>query len=328
LLARCAGHNTAGPTKAAAAQTTCRNVPVVSRWILRHAEARKNPSLLSPLPSLRLTVCSRESAVPRLQRELLPRPGGVPAPRTLTAANIPAGTGRPPASAEKNPCPRGHRLKSTMADLLMKSRRPTHRASGNAPPRQPGLGNHAIFSDSDVLCNRYARRRLVLDEDRYPFPPAKELQLPHVACYDRLKHSWAFDFAPATRGKFVLSMRRRGPVIRGKLPGKYDGFRKKKEFRGGVRDWRRDGKLYRIPINGPHLDSLSLVAMFFDRNDLLSRSRYSGLTAGSLAGDYGPLKLFWAVNPIFIRWLPWSAEMHRNPRPPRHHPHDLTDYIF
>ena len=129
---------------------------------------------------------------------------------------------------------------------------------------------------------------------------------------------------PATRDEFVYQCEGLAS-IRGKATWQIR-FQEKKDSKGGIREWRRDGKIYQILLKGRVWISSASFDVLRIETDLLEPKQILGLTRDHLLVDYGPVN-FWAGNTIL--WLPWSAEMHMELRGHRyHHKHYLTDYML
>ena len=103
-------------------------------------------------------------------------------------------------------------------------------------------------------------------------------------------------------------------------------FEENKDSQVGIRDWRRDGKLYHIPIKGRLWISSTGYEVLRIETDLREPVTQLGLSRDHLLVDYGPVH-FIAGNTTL--WLPWSAEMFMELHGHRyHHKHYLTDYML
>jgi hypothetical protein len=173
-----------------------------------------------------------------------------------------------------------------------------------------------------VFVNRYAGDSFFLDEDRYA--AGKDSSFPTSLATIGLNNLGVSILQPATRGEFAYQCEGLAS-IRGKATWQIR-FQEKKDSPGGVRDWRRDGKLYQIPIKGRIWISSASFDVLRIETDLLEAVQILGLTRDHLLVDYGPVN-FSAGNTTL--WLPWSAEMHMELRGHRyHHKHYLTDYML
>jgi Flp pilus assembly protein TadD len=173
-----------------------------------------------------------------------------------------------------------------------------------------------------VFVNRYAVDSFFLDEDRYS--TGKDSSFPTSLATTGLNNLGVSILQPATRKEFVYQCEGLAG-IRGKATWQIR-FQEKKDSRGGVRDWRRDGKLYHIPLKGRIWISSASFDVLRMETDLLEPIQNLGLTRDHLLVDYGPVK-FAASNTTL--WLPWSAEMHMELHGHRyHHKHYLTDYML
>ena len=173
-----------------------------------------------------------------------------------------------------------------------------------------------------VFVNRYAVDSFFLDEDRYS--TGKDSSFPTSLATTGLNNLGVSILQPATRKNFVYQCEGLAGV-RGKASWQIR-FQEKKDSRGGVRDWRRDGKLYHVPLKGRIWISSASFDVLRMETDLLEPIQNLGLTRDHLLVDYGPVK-FTASNTTL--WLPWSAEMHMELHGHRyHHKHYLTDYML
>lgn len=95
---------------------------------------------------------------------------------------------------------------------------------------------------------------------------------------------------------------------------------------GGVREWKKGGKVYDIPIKGRIWISSASYALLRIETELRNPVEGLELTKDHLIVDYGPVK-FTAGNEQL--WLPWSAEMFMEFHGKRyHHRHFLSDYML
>ena len=173
-----------------------------------------------------------------------------------------------------------------------------------------------------VFVNRYAGDSFFLDEDRYS--SGKDSSFPTSLATIGLNNLGVSILQPATRDEFVYQCEGLAS-IRGKATWQIR-FQEKKDSKGGIREWRRDGKIYQILLKGRVWISSASFDVLRIETDLLEPKQILGLTRDHLLVDYGPVN-FWAGNTIL--WLPWSAEMHMELRGHRyHHKHYLTDYML
>jgi tetratricopeptide (TPR) repeat protein len=93
-----------------------------------------------------------------------------------------------------------------------------------------------------------------------------------------------------------------------------------------VREWRKNGLLYEIPIKGRMWVSASSFDLLRVETDLITPIQKLELSRDHLTVDYGPVN-FHKGNARL--WLPWSAEMYMELHGKRyHHKHFLTDYML
>ena len=173
-----------------------------------------------------------------------------------------------------------------------------------------------------VFVNRYEGDSFFLEEDRYS--AGKDSGFPTSLATTGLNNLGVAILQPATRGEFVYRCEGLAS-IRGKATWQIR-FQEKKESRGGVREWRRDGKLFPVPLKGRVWISSTSFDVLRIETDLLEPVQAIGLTRDHLLVDYGPVN-FLTTNASL--WLPWSAEMHMEVHGRRyHHKHYLTDYML
>jgi tetratricopeptide (TPR) repeat protein len=93
-----------------------------------------------------------------------------------------------------------------------------------------------------------------------------------------------------------------------------------------VREWRKNGLLYNIPIKGRIWVSASSFDLLRIETDLITPIVKLELTRDHLTVDYGPVSFQSGTAKL---WLPWSAEMYMELHGKRyHHRHFLTDYML
>ena len=173
-----------------------------------------------------------------------------------------------------------------------------------------------------VFVNRYSGDSFFLDEDRYSM--GKDPSFPTSLATTGLNNLGVSVLQPATRDEFVYQCEGLAN-IRGKASWQIR-FQEKRESRGGVRDWRRHGKLYHAPLKGRIWISSASFDVLRVETDLLEPIQLLGLTRDHLLVEYGPVN-FSSSNTTL--WLPWSAEMHMELSGHRyHHKHYLTDYML
>jgi Flp pilus assembly protein TadD len=173
-----------------------------------------------------------------------------------------------------------------------------------------------------VFVNRYAGDSFFLDEDRRS--SEKDSGFPTSLATTGLNNLGVSILQPATRGEFTYQCEGLANV-RGKATWQIR-FQERKDSQGGVRDWRRDGKLYHVPLKGRIWISSASFDVMRVETDLLGPIETLRLTRDHLLVDYGPVN-FTSANTTL--WLPWSAEMHMELHGRRyHHKHYLTDYML
>ena len=94
----------------------------------------------------------------------------------------------------------------------------------------------------------------------------------------------------------------------------------------GVREWRKKGLLYDIPIKGRIWVAASSFNLLRVETDLIAPVEKLELSRDHLTVDYGPVNF---QNGAAKLWLPWTAEMYMELHGKRyHHKHFLTDYLL
>jgi len=186
---------------------------------------------------------------------------------------------------------------------------------------RPGLVKSRDFSYI-VFVNRYAGDSFFLDEDRYS--TRKDTSFPTSLATTGLNNLGVSILQPVTRDEFVYQCEGLAST-RGKAAWQIR-FQEKKDSTGGVREWRRDGKLYHVPLKGRIWLSSASFDVLRIETDLLEPVQVLGLTRDHLLVDYGPVNFLTSNTTL---WLPWSAEMHMELHGHRyHHKHYLTDYML
>jgi Flp pilus assembly protein TadD len=103
-------------------------------------------------------------------------------------------------------------------------------------------------------------------------------------------------------------------------------FEERKESHGSVREWKRNGQIYGIPLKGRMWISSAGFDIVRVETDLREPVVPLGLTRDHLLVDYGPVKF---ISSNITLWLPESAEMFMELHGHRyHHKHYLTDYML
>ena len=173
-----------------------------------------------------------------------------------------------------------------------------------------------------VIVDRYEGDSFFLNEDRYV--NGSDPSFPTSLITEGLNNLGVAVLQPATRKNFNYQCEGL-TSIRGKAAWQLR-FEEKKDAARGVRNWRRDGKLYQIPVKGRAWLSSTSFDVLRIETDLVEPVQLLGLTRDHLLVDYGPVN-FSSTNAVL--WLPWSAEMHMELHGHRyHHMHYLTDYML
>jgi len=173
-----------------------------------------------------------------------------------------------------------------------------------------------------VFVNRYAVDSFFLDEDRYS--AGRDSSFPTSLATQGLNNLGVAILQPATQKDFAYQCEGLAS-IRGKATWQIR-FQEKKDSLRGVRNWRRDGKLYHVRLKGRIWISSASFDVLRMETDLLEPIQILDLTRDHLLVDYGPVN-FETSNTTL--WLPWSAEMHMEIHGHRyHHKHYLTDYML
>ena len=173
-----------------------------------------------------------------------------------------------------------------------------------------------------VFVSRYAGDSFFLDEDRHS--AGSDPSFPTSLATQGLNNLGVAILQPATRKDFEYQCEGLAS-IRGKASWQIR-FEEKKNAARGVRSWRRDGKLYQIPVKGRVWVSSTSSDVLRIETDLREPVQILALTRDHLLVDYGPVNFSTANTTL---WLPWSAEMHMEIRGRRyHHKHYLTDYML
>jgi tetratricopeptide (TPR) repeat protein len=130
---------------------------------------------------------------------------------------------------------------------------------------------------------------------------------------------------PYYRGRFNYSCE--GLTnLRGQAAWQVRFEEKRESTGGGVRQWRKDGRVYDIPVKGRIWISSSSNAVLRVETELRDPVAGLELTKDHLLVDYGPVKFSTGNEQL---WLPWSADMYMELRGKRyHHRHFLSDYML
>jgi Flp pilus assembly protein TadD len=290
------------------------------------AEATKRLASLSAPAPPRAAVSSQPAelaalpvpAIPRI--ELLPANERPWAPLDIDSREFPLARDVPCNAADILPLAQ-HRMKSQLQNFekFTATEHIDHQEIDRLG--RPGPVKSRDFSYI-VFVNRYAVDSFFLDEDRYSI--GKDTSFPTSLATTGLNNLGVSILQPATRGSFVYQCEGLASV-RGKATWQVR-FQEKKDSAGGVRDWRRDGKLFSIPIKGRIWLSSTSFDVLRIETDLLEPVQNLGLTRDHLLVEYGPVNFSTSNTTL---WLPWSAEMHMELRSHRyHHKHYLTDYML
>ena len=103
-------------------------------------------------------------------------------------------------------------------------------------------------------------------------------------------------------------------------------FEEKPDAKNFIRDWRRNGQIFAVPLKGRLWVSSASFDLLRIETDLRESLPALGLTRDHLAVDYGPVKFHSGDTSL---WLPWSAEMYMELHGRRyHHRHSLSDYLL
>jgi TolA-binding protein len=103
-------------------------------------------------------------------------------------------------------------------------------------------------------------------------------------------------------------------------------FEQKKGATAGIRQWRKEGTVYNIPLKGRIWISSTTYDVLRIITDLRAPSEALGLTKDHLEVDYGPVNFESGKTRL---WLPWTAEMYMELHGHRyHHRHLLRDYML
>jgi Flp pilus assembly protein TadD len=103
-------------------------------------------------------------------------------------------------------------------------------------------------------------------------------------------------------------------------------FEEKPGATSPLRVWRRNDKLFTVPVKGRMWVSAASFDVLRVETDLREPVTALQLTRDHLRVDYGPVKFRSEDTTL---WLPWSAEMYMELRGHRyHHKHYLSDYLL
>jgi Flp pilus assembly protein TadD len=132
-----------------------------------------------------------------------------------------------------------------------------------------------------VFVYRYAGDSFFLDEDRYS--SGKDSSFPTSLATTGLNNLGISILQPATRTEFVYQCEGLAS-IRGKAAWQIR-FQEKKNSQGGIRDWKRGGKLYQIPVKGRIWLSSASFDVLRIETDLLEPVQTLNLTRDHLRVD-------------------------------------------
>jgi len=168
----------------------------------------------------------------------------------------------------------------------------------------------------------YKADSFYLDEERTPV--AKDDSFPSPLATSGLNNLGVAVLQPFQRENLVYRCEGLSNV-RGRAAWQRH-FEEKKAADTSIREWRRNGQLYSVPVKGRLWVSSGSFDLLRIETDLREPLPALGLTRDHLAVDYGPVKFRSTDTSL---WLPWSAEMFMELRGHRyHHRHSLSDYLL
>jgi Flp pilus assembly protein TadD len=143
----------------------------------------------------------------------------------------------------------------------------------------------------------------------------------------------------ATTGLLGLGVAILQPVYRDRLSFACEGltnvrgqaawqihFREDDGSNVSIREWRKAGVLYSVPVKGRFWLSASSFDLLRIETDLTAPVASLELSRDHLSVDYGPVTFDKSKTTL---WLPWAAEMFMELHNRRyHHKHFLTDYLL
>lgn len=173
-----------------------------------------------------------------------------------------------------------------------------------------------------VFVYRFHGDSFYLDEDRAPL--GKDNSFPTSLATIGLNNLGVAVLQPSEQPNLTFSCEGLSSV-RGRAAWQLR-FEEKKDAKDTIRAWRRNGKLYDVPLKGRLWVSSASFDILRIETDLREPIQDLGLTRDHLAVDYGPVR-FHSTNTTL--WLPWSADMYMELHGHRyHHQHYLTDYLL
>ncbi|HTP69585.1 MAG TPA: tetratricopeptide repeat protein [Dongiaceae bacterium] len=148
-----------------------------------------------------------------------------------------------------------------------------------------------------------------------------------------------FPTSLATRGLLGLGVAVLQPLYRDRLSFACEGltnirgqaawqihFRENEAADLSIREWRKAGVLYTVPVKGRFWLSASTFDLLRIETDLTAPVAALELSRDHLSVDYGPVTFDKSKTTL---WLPWSADMYMELHNRRyHHQHFLTDYML
>lgn len=186
---------------------------------------------------------------------------------------------------------------------------------------QPGPVRSRDFSYI-VFVYPYGKDSFFLDEHRDSLGP--DDSFPTSLATIGLNNLGVSILQPASRDALVFRCEGLSSV-RGRAAWQIH-FEEKKGSLAPIREWRRNGKLYDIPLKGRVWISSASFDVIRVETDLREPVESLQLTRDHLSVDYGPVAFHSAGTSL---WLPLSAEMYMEVRGHRyHHKHYLTDYLL
>jgi Flp pilus assembly protein TadD len=148
-----------------------------------------------------------------------------------------------------------------------------------------------------------------------------------------------FPTSLATRGLVGLGVAVLQPLYRDQLSFACEGltnirgqaawqvhFRENDGSDVSIREWRKNGTLYGVPVKGRFWLSAASFDLLRIETDLTAPVATLELSRDHLSVDYGPVSFGKSKTTL---WLPWSAEMFMEVHNRRfHHKHFLSDYML
>jgi len=173
-----------------------------------------------------------------------------------------------------------------------------------------------------VFVHRFNRDSYFLEEERVPL--RQDSNFPTYLATTGLNNLGVAVLQPAEQEDLVFRCEGLASV-RGRAAWQIR-FEEKKDSARMIRTWRRNGKIYRIPLKGRLWISSGSFEVVRIETDLLEPDEVLGLTRDHLEVNYGPVKFRGGTTTL---WLPGSAEMHMELHGHRYHDrHYLSDYLL